>query len=276
MYAVMNQHKEMVSRLIELGSNVKARDRYGETALHFAANRQGKGTTEPNIEIVKLLLNHGADINAVTNDGESVLYLAIMEFRNPIAKYLLDQGALVNPRRPKSKIPLALAVHWGHDDVITLLFERGAKVNLIDREGNSSLLKACENVSSAHASTVMLLLQHGANIEQQDSDGNTPLMRASAQKLDPEIVHVLLEAGAKVNHLNKNGEDALLFSIKENIPPIKLIRDDFNSIIRDLIAHGANAKRKDRKGMTAADYAKSHNLVELQKILSSVQENKAP
>jgi hypothetical protein len=69
-------------------ANPNRKSRTGRTALHFAAERnQGHN-------VVKLLLEHGADLNALTSDGYTPLYLARLNGKRAVAQYLRRKGAL--------------------------------------------------------------------------------------------------------------------------------------------------------------------------------------
>ena len=70
---------------------MNAKDKFGETALHSAA---GRG----HLEIVKLLIAKGADVNARRENGETVLHSASVEGHLEIVKLLTDNGAEVNQR----------------------------------------------------------------------------------------------------------------------------------------------------------------------------------
>jgi ankyrin repeat protein len=76
-----------VKALIAAGANVNAKDRFGETALMFAA------AVTRNIRIVKLLIADGADVHAKTEDGDTALIIAAKRGHTGIVELLKKAGA---------------------------------------------------------------------------------------------------------------------------------------------------------------------------------------
>jgi serine/threonine-protein phosphatase 6 regulatory ankyrin repeat subunit B len=89
---------------------------------------------------VKLLVEHGADIEYIGEDGtkDTVIDLAART-SNHILEYLLDQGALIDFQNRKGITALMNAISVGHVDNVKLLIERGADPTLKNREGETAL-----------------------------------------------------------------------------------------------------------------------------------------
>jgi len=86
--AILKENIIMAECLLENGMDVNAINR-GSTALHLAVDVQL-------IEMVKLFINHGADINKKDNGGNTPLNYAVNSGNKEIAYYLLDKEALLN------------------------------------------------------------------------------------------------------------------------------------------------------------------------------------
>ena len=83
-------------------------------------------------------------------------------------------------------------------------------------------------------------------------DGSTPLMYASGFNSNPEVLIVLIKAGANVNARDDNGKTALMYAARYN---------SNSEVLSDLINAGADARAKDIDGKTAFDYAKDNKII---------------
>ncbi|KAJ7459000.1 ankyrin repeat-containing domain protein [Mycena latifolia] len=174
---------------------------------------------EGHTEIVRLLLEKGANFNA--GDDDSPLQLASEAGHTEIVRLLLDKGADVNVGDDES--PLHLASEEGHTEIVHLLLEKGADFNA----GNdyTPLLLASGN---GHTEIVRLLLKKGADINTGNED--TPLQWASTGG-HTEIVRLLLEMGAD-------------FNAGGNYTPLKLAsKEGHTEIVRLLLEMGATGGR---------------------------------
>ena len=86
------------------------------------------------IEIVKLLLENGADVNSRTKDGDTALIVASKAGHTNVVKLLLERGADVNAKNRNGRMALMGATNQGHLNVVKLLLERGADVNAKDEQ----------------------------------------------------------------------------------------------------------------------------------------------
>ena len=78
-------------------------------------------------EAVRLLLDKGADANAQSKDGSTVLYYAIEGQNAEMVQLLLTHGANPNLSPPHSETLLGMAKRYGNSKIITLLQNAGAK-----------------------------------------------------------------------------------------------------------------------------------------------------
>ncbi|MEX0940881.1 MAG: ankyrin repeat domain-containing F-box protein, partial [Candidatus Babeliales bacterium] len=97
--------------------------------------------------------------------------------------------------RKHGQTPLHLASLYDYPEVVKLLLENGAKVDIQDYCGDTPLHGAS---FSGHTEVVKLLLENGAPIDIQDNFGDTPLYSASVRN-HPKVVKLLLENGAPID-----------------------------------------------------------------------------
>ena len=126
-----------------------------------------QATVDGNLRRMELLRFAGADINARGNCCLP-LFLAAGEGRLDVVRYLLDQGADVNAHERFGNTALAEATYYGHVAVIKELLFRGAEINAIS-EGGTALDIAINRNNMAVAD---LLRRHGGKSVREHGAGN--------------------------------------------------------------------------------------------------------
>ena len=200
----------VITALVRAGTDVHARDRFGYTPLHHAAEN---GTPAA----VRALLRAGADIHArqrrlgswfSSRGGPTPLHSAASNPDPEVAAVLLDADADVGaPEGPWGWTALHMAARNRNPEVARLLLEAGANVNARMFSGLTPLHDAA--TANPNPAALAVLLQAGAdpNALGESSDcahwkwsGNlTPLYGAARVNRNPEIVEVLVAAGADVD-----------------------------------------------------------------------------
>ena len=144
------------------------------------------------IEVI-CMLEHGVDVNAGSNSSTPLHVTACGSVE--ILRMLLEHGANVGAEDGKGKTPLHFVPDFGSTEIVRVLLEHGANVGAEDNEGRTPL-----HVAARHGSIEVLrvLLEHGANVGAEDNLGRTPLHEA-AQHGSIEVVRMLFEHGADVN-----------------------------------------------------------------------------
>jgi len=123
---------ELVTVLLEKNADVNAKDTKGVTPLVYAAS----GGYE---QIVTLLLDWGANANAMAKDGRRPLYISVARGDLHIARLLVDAKADVNIKNGHGSTALHTAAVWDRHEIADLLIEAGADVNALDGQGNAAL-----------------------------------------------------------------------------------------------------------------------------------------
>ena len=159
-------------------------------------------------EIVRLLIETGADVNAAEGfGGDTPLHEAVAQGNGEIVKILVAAGADINAEGFMSRTPLSLAAEEGATEIMRILLrpglDAGTSADGEDKEaastpsiGSGALFTAIENDD---VEMVRLLVEAGADVNAAEGfGGNTPLHEA-VEKGDAEIVKILVAAGADVN-----------------------------------------------------------------------------
>ena len=97
--------------------------------------------------------------------------------------------------------PVVAAARRGDRDLLRVLLEAHAPVDVHFKDGSSALEVAIEGNDAAHARVVELLIEHGANPNRRFPDGRTPLFVAAEGGGDIRIVNFLIAHGARLNDL---------------------------------------------------------------------------
>ncbi len=242
---------------------MNAKDAYGRTALHKAANvkRYGDGYFEfgfkgvaDHMGIVELLIKNGANVNAKTkggfmggfSEGSTVLSFAAAGGDMKIVELLIKKGANFKATDEDGRTVLhAVASYGGHKDLVLWLIEKGANVNATTKGGRTVLHEAARG-QNGNKSVVELLIQKGAKVNARDDKGATPLNGAVFRIVNEDVVEVLIKNGADVNAKTKTGRTPLHGVAKQ---------DNWKTM-ELLIKNGAKFNEKDEKGQTPLDLVK--------------------
>ncbi|KAH9980858.1 ankyrin repeat-containing domain protein [Lactifluus volemus] len=170
------------------------------------------------LDVMGLLREHGADINAKDPHGMTPLHTASERRKVKTMKFLLENGADIDSRNDDDDTPLGMASLGGTLEVVQLLVERGADVNARGSFGRTplhyafrtgklnSLSYGVYNPEVAH-----FLLQHNADVHARDDDGATALHFVSSEGY-LKAAEFLLESGADVN-AHDNGQCTPLYYV---------------------------------------------------------------
>ena len=226
--------KDLVKALLDHGANTYVQDEKGWSQLHLAAQ-------EGHLEIVEMLVTMGAPVNAQSDNLRTPIHLACMRSHTQIVSYLITHSADLSLKDSKQWTCLHVAYHHKRQEVFRILLEHGIPVNAQTDEGRTCLHMLCSHYDGSHY-YIEQLLKHNANIGIKDKDGNTPLHLAAASNA-PDIVDRLLQKAADVESENYSG-----------MRPLSLGIGHIN-IVRKLIESGADVGACDKQGMTALHQA---------------------
>lgn len=207
-YLVIHGSPEEIQKAIEEGSDPNMRIAGNRTALMNAA------TWNCNPEVIELLIDEGANVNARDDFGGTALREASVGNNAEVVNLLLAAGADINSRDDRGMSSLMYAAGFNQDlNVTKVLLENGASINARSEDGMSALIYAAGYNQNPDVTKV--LLEKGANISARNQKGLTALMYAAWLTENPKIIDILLEHGADGTAECLIGKTAIDFA-KEN------------------------------------------------------------
>ena len=223
--AVRQGHTEEAYFLLSNGARIDLANRHGEAPLFIAV-------TAGDVEMVKMLLERGANPNSVEQDNRrnrlalakhamgknSVLIAAVQKGYLDVARLLVEAGADVDYRGFMGKTAVYVAVENGRRTQLQYLLDQKVDVNITSLAGISPLMEAAKLGNRRLVADLLGSTARVNMIEQPElgfaretqggsSSGMTALMFAARGGHD-DVVDQLLQAGAEINIHNANGEDA--------------------------------------------------------------------
>ncbi|MCC6578854.1 MAG: ankyrin repeat domain-containing protein [Phycisphaeraceae bacterium] len=257
-----------VKSLLQQGAKVDAVGPNGWTALMQAA---GNG----HADVVRVLLDAKAPLFTENKAKRTAFDIARQRGFDDVCNILLAAGANRDPR------PICTAAELSDIPSLTKLLDQGADINMVDGEGQSPLFYSLlENqvhygqyAHKVKPNVVAFLLEHGAKLTVRNLKQQTPLMMyVCYPQADPEIVSMLLEAGAAVSDTDANGctplhrctspevaallvaRGAAITAVDQNgdTPLHRQIACYQADVVKWLIDHGASLTATNKRGQTPA------------------------
>ncbi|XP_005109378.2 ankyrin repeat domain-containing protein 27 [Aplysia californica] len=169
------------------------------------------------VEMVRLLVSGGLDVNLRDERGCSPLWHAVDTNNYAMAKaFLQSPNCDVNAKDVTKLCPIHVAAIHANVKIASLLVRHGAHVDVPTVRGSTPLILACK---SASYETARLLLLNGANPNHAGLNGHTPISAVLECCPDRLILDILIEAGAGIDRAD------IRKCQKEKLPLLKLCPD---------------------------------------------------
>lgn len=255
--------------------------RWGETDLtHFAA----KG----DVEKIRALLAGGVNPNERNRSNWTALHCVGMRGKPEIARLLVEHGADLEAEEDLKETPLVTACRFGNAEIIPVLIELGANVRHRAKEKHTALWYAISSMKDVEI--VKMLIAAGANANETYAWGDNPfLLAVSAQK--PAVVNYLLPLTKDPARMNKHQVCAIRFAASYNdtdliekllalgvdadqandyghTPLMSAAENNSLAAAKILLAAGADPLRKTEYGDSAVSLAERRENPEMYELLT--------
>ena len=235
---------KVIKFILKLGADInKTSGSVPITPLHAAQS----------VELVKILLDNGAIVDAVDGFGRSALnrFLGFNSAsNNEIIKLLVNYKADVNKKDDFcGSPPMLVAAYWGNCEAVQFLLDNGADLSICNNDGENALIRMVSGrYSEPHTKIIQILLKAGLDANARKKGEVTALMVAAerAATYDEALAYIdlLVTAGADIDARDEAGKTALMRVAGMSGPTVKF-----------LIKAGANIDLQDATGKTAAMFA---------------------
>ncbi|XP_015788937.1 uncharacterized protein LOC107365878 isoform X2 [Tetranychus urticae] len=268
LYAVEMQNTGLVRELLSVKPKLQLdvkRKKFGDTAVHIATRKR-------DIEMFRVLLEYGANVNAQNRDGQTPLHLVACDSEDNWIKFLQSHSADSNICDAQDRTPLFLIVEKGLARRVDYMIEKfGASINCRPMDGKTLVHAAVKSktvelplsfikkgiaiktpdrngsrvihtaADYGHVDLIKNLLSRGEDVDAQNNDGYTPLHVAAKSGRD-DIAEILIANRASVDIVASNGSET----------PLHLACRSSNgtNCARLLIKSGAKINSANKAGMT--------------------------
>ncbi len=201
-WAARRGHENVVVFLLEKQAKVDIKNEYGRTPLHLVARISG------NVQIGRMLISSGADINMKCTAGWPPLNYAVFRGRTEIVSLLIEKGVNIPYKGKDGEELLHRAAMGGQRELLDIILSKGGDTKSYNKNGGTLLHSAAagglENLAND-------LLKKGFDINSGNRYGFTPLHRA-AEEGKTNTVKILLAKGAFVNAKEYTNRTPLLLA----------------------------------------------------------------
>jgi ankyrin repeat protein len=188
--AAANNDVATIKELLSRKSKIDAPDSNGRTALLVATHGN-------KIDAARALIEAGASVNAKDNINDSPYLYAGARGHLEILKLTLKHGADLKSTNRYGGTALIPAAERGHVETVRTLIKAGVDIDHVNNLGWTALLEAIilGDGGTRHQQIVQLLVDAGANVNLADREGVTPLQHARTRRFS-KIEKILLTANA--------------------------------------------------------------------------------
>jgi ankyrin repeat protein len=192
--------------LLDQGADINALDGAYSNALHAASH-------EGHEAVARLLLDHGADANVHIKECGSALQVAAARGHKAIVQLLINAGADINSRDGYFGNALQAASAQGYEEIVSIILDAGAYVDMQGGSHGSALRAA---IAGSHETTVELLLARGASAGLDDRMKGPVHHAVDMVQCKPALVSLLQQYGAPLDTVDFDNMTPLHYCVKRS------------------------------------------------------------
>lgn len=183
-------------------------------SLDVPCNQDGffRAAAAGNVTAIRMFLEADVHLETRNEDGWTVLMTTIHKGHEELASLLIQKGAQVNVSENGGNTPLHWVAFAGRLSCCKLLVSHQA---VIDARSNFGWTPLYQSVARNHLNVATFLIAHGADIDASARDGVTPLHKAATTG-SLELIELLLSHGADTALTNQLGETPLALALKNH------------------------------------------------------------
>jgi ankyrin repeat protein len=218
---------QIATQLLDMGADVNAINAFGYTALLYL----GESDTDDKLDLTRLFVDRGADLNQQDYQGNTFLHNASDRGSAAMMEIVIEAGADLSIRNFHGS-SIQDSARYDKEEKLDILYQYKKDVTLH------------EAVYYSQSALVDQILQTGTDINGKNKSGYTPLMLASMRN-DSAMVKKLLGLGADLNAQEKSGRTALHYAAEQG----------YDEVVYDLLSNKADVSLRDQEGFRAVDLA---------------------
>ena len=238
-----------------MGADLELEDEDGDRGVHHAAFGD-----EP--LILEIVAAAGADLNARNKRRQTALHIAVNKGHVGVVRTLVGLGCHPALQDSEGDTPLHDAISKKRDDLLILLLDHNADINLTNNNGFNSLHHAALRGNPSAMRVLLSKLPRPWIVDEKKDDGYTAL-HLSCLNNHIEVAEMLVHTGkANMDLQNVNLQTALHLSVERQ----------HTSIVRMLVREGANINITDKDGDTPLHESLRHHTLSQLRQLQDIQE----
>ncbi|KAK3141007.1 hypothetical protein QOZ80_5AG0408850 [Eleusine coracana subsp. coracana] len=244
-HATRQGHLQTAQYLLDHGANPSVASNLGATALHHAA---GIG----NIELMKLLLSKGVEVESESDAGTPLVWAAGHAQKDAV-KLLLEHNAKPNTETDDGITPLLSTVAAGSLPCLEVLIQAGADPNI--RAGGATPLHIAAD--SGNLDVIKCLLKAGVDPNASDDDGLKPIQIAALSN-NREVVELLLPLTSPIPGVSNWSVDGIIeYTLSKEVEEKAQVKDNtsLESARPQPVVVSPDAKRKALEAKSRGDDA---------------------